>query len=95
MKEILKWEFPTEDKSFESGKKIDIRINDKVILSEDSKQFIDYLSESIVEKNSKAIFKRNIYSQTVNVIYKLGVVIVIMKFFPEILSLFFETKGAE
>ena len=88
MKEILKWELPTEIKGFESGKKIDIRINDKVVLSEDSKQFIDYLSESIVEKNSKAIFKRNIYSQTINVIYKICLIVIVVKFFPEILSLF-------
>ena len=67
---------------------ISIKLNNETLLSEDAKQFIDYLSESIVQKNSKAITKRNLYLQTLNVIYKLGLLFTVVKFFPEVLAIF-------
>lgn len=67
---------------------VEIKINGQTALSADAKQFIDYLSDSIVQKNNKAMTKRNIYLQTLNVVYKLGLVTVIVIYFPEFLSIF-------
>lgn len=92
----IHWEFPTPIKTIKEIKPtttIEVKLNDQRVLSEDAKQFIDYLSDSIVTKNSKAIMKRNIYIQTLEVAYKIGVLLVVVKFFPEILSILFNLKG--
>jgi hypothetical protein len=61
---------------------IQIKINDKVLLNDDAKQFIDYLSESIVNKHNKAITKRNIYGM----VYKIALFYLVLRFFPEIFN---------
>lgn len=72
---------------------IQVKLNNQVVLCEDAKQFIDYLSDSIVMKNSKAIMKRNIYLQTLDIVFKLAVILIVVKFFPEIITLFFTLRG--
>lgn len=96
MTKTLRWEMPElkkEVKVSDSMDKIEVRLNDKIVLCEDSKQFIDYLSESIVTKNNKAMMKRNIYMQTIDVLYKFGLVFIVVKYFPEIISLFIDLRG--
>lgn len=95
MKEI-RWELPTLTKMVKEiipASNIEMKLNNQTVLCEDAKQFIDYLSESIVIKNSKAIMKRNMYLQTLSVVYKLGAIFIVVKFFPEIISLFINLKG--
>lgn len=95
MKEI-RWEIPSLTKTVKEiipNSTIEMKLNNQIILCEDAKQFIDYLSDSIVVKNSKAIMKRNMYLQTLSVVYKLGAIYIVVKFFPEILSLFINLRG--
>jgi hypothetical protein len=85
----IRWEMP----EIKTNSTIEIKLNDQSVLCADAKQFIDYLTESIVAKNNKAIMKRNVYMQTLAVVYRLGLVFIIVKFFPEIIALFINMRG--
>ena len=67
---------------------IEIKIDDEVIVNEDTKQFIDYFSATLVEKHNKAMTKRGVFIETLNFAYRVFVVIAIVKYFPEFIQIF-------
>ncbi len=71
---------------------VDLMYNGDLVLCADAKEFCDYLSDSIVKKHNKAMTKRNLYLSTIDVFYKLGLVIVVVKYFPEFIAFFLQMK---
>lgn len=67
---------------------IEIKIDDEVVVNEDAKQFIDYFATSLVERHNKAMTKRGVYIETLNLVYRVFVVVAVVKFFPELMQMF-------
>lgn len=74
------------------SKVVELSFDYEPVLRADAKEFIDYLSDSIVKKHNIAMTKRNIYLSTIDVFYKLGLVVVVVKYFPEFIAFFLQMK---
>lgn len=70
------------------GNVLKIQINGTVLVDEDAKQFVDYFTDTLIKKHNRALTKRNIYLQTLDVVYKICLIIIVVKFFPGLISLF-------
>lgn len=76
-----------------SGNVVEIKFNGKTILEEDAKLFVDYLSDELIKKHSKALTRRNVFIQTLDVVYKICILIVVIKFFPQFITFLFPAMG--
>lgn len=66
---------------------LELKINGNTIIKEDTEDFIERFSSSLIEKHNKQMTKRSVYITTLNIIYKIFLVMVVVKFFPEFLTL--------
>lgn len=68
---------------------ITLKINDETVVHGDAEKFIDTFTSELVKKNNRAIMKRNIVLDTIAFGYKVVIIFVAIKYFPELFTILF------